>query len=267
MTDPTTVASAETGVGLQGAGVPEGQPATQLSEQGAGKPEGTLPADVHPAVREAREKAGRYRDLAAEAFIFDGEGNAVGIREDFAQRVSEQYRSGGTPAAQPDSDARLERVVTEFANQYGLLPEQVRGILKLVDHVAQQRAREYGAPIVETTLDQMKASMIASGEAPREAAPYIEKWFNEARRANPQATLSIAGRETIMRQAIGEYAMALMRRRAAGQSSAAPGSPNMLRPTPGGAMGAIPTTEEQQLRHNLGLPVDKYGETGPRERP
>lgn len=228
-------------------------------EQPAATPE-TLPPDVHPAVREAREKTRYYRDLAGEAFIFDANGNVVGIRGEFAEQVRQQFAADQPPAAAPDDvAARMDRVANAFAAQHGLLPDQVKGIIQLVGSIVQSQASELNAPLYESVFDQMKASMIASGEVPPQAAPFVERWVGEAYRTNPRAALTAAGRETILRQAVGEYALSLLRRRraAGGAQLASPaaGAPPMLRPTPGQPGGPVLSDAERNLRQKMGLPA------------
>jgi len=231
---------------------------------------GTLPEAVHPAVTAERERAQYYRNLASEAFIFDAQGQVVGIRAEFAQQVREQMGEGpsATEARAGDAEARMERVVQSFAQQHGLLPEQVRGIIQLVGSIVQSQSAELNAPLYESVLDQMKASMIGSGEVPKEAAPFIERWVAEAYRVNPRAALTATGRETILRQAVGEYALTLLRRRrAAGggrPASPAAGTPPMLRPTPGGVGAPVMGDEERALRRKMGLP-ETFTANTPRE--
>lgn len=245
-------------------GQPEGSvsiapPVGPPPEAGA-PPEPTVPGALSPealaAVQEERQRAQKYRDIASQAYVFDDQGQLVGIRQEFADQVIAQYGQPAEPA-RPDAEARLEKVVEAFASQYGMLPDQVRGIIQLVNSMVQEQTREVTAPLYESNLDQMKTNLIASGVIPQAASPYIDRWIGEALRANPRAAATQTGRETILRQAVGEYALGLLRRRAA--TSATPAnpaniSPTLLRPTPGGVAPVV-SLDEQAVRQKLGLPA------------
>lgn len=147
-----------------------------------------------------------------------------------------------------------------------MLPEQVRGLIGLFEGMFRARFEEMASPLFETSIEGMKQSLIASGEVPAAAAPFIDKWVQEARRANPRATLTQKGRETILRQALGEYALSLLRARNRGRRPASPAanSPTLLRPTPAGGAGQVPVGEEATLRAKMGLNPTGYGAVGPK---
>lgn len=237
----------------------DSQPGAGVPLESEVKPAGALSPEALAAVQEERQRAQKYRDIASQAYVFDDQGQLVGIRQDFAEQVISQYGDTRQPAdtARPDAEARLERVVEAFASQYGMLPDQVRGIIQLVNSMVQEQTREVTAPLYESNLDQMKTNLIASGVIPQAASPYIDRWIGEALRANPRAAATQTGRETILRQAVGEYALGLLRRRAA--TSATPAnpaniSPTLLRPTPGGGVPVV-SLDEQAVRQKLGLPA------------
>lgn len=266
MDDPTTVATP----GVQGEGSPTARPAAQPADGGVqpgaeGRPEGALPEDVHPAVREERERAQRYRAALEEVYVLDANGQPVGIRREFADHVQSQLQPAGGPEPDAARNARVDAAVTQFADKYGLLPEQVRGFVELARQIAADEFASGSQPLYEQSIEGMKAALIASGEVPREAAPHIDRWVAEAVKANPRAALTPAGRETILRQALGEYALlAIRRRRAVRPASSAANTPTLLRPTPGGVRGPAPTPEEAVLRKRMGLP-EHFTEHTPKE--
>lgn len=272
MPDPVATATP----GVQGTDSAPGTPgqltpsATEAAAPAAtGRPEGTVPDDAHPALREERERYRTLRTLAEQAYVFDQQGNVLGLREDFlrenAARLSPQ---AGSPAAAPAeaAEARTARLIDEYATQYGLLPEQVKGFIGLARQIAAEEAATANRPLFDTAVSQMKAALVSSGEVPAAAAPYVEKWLGEAVRANPRAALTPEGRETIVKQALGDYVLTYLRsRRRGGAPAPAANTPQMLRPTPGATTGAVAAGEEALIRAKLGLSA-QYGEAGPKER-
>lgn len=239
-------------------------------EQGkpAGRPAGTLPEDVHPAVAEERERAKQYRAMVEEVYVLDNQGNPIGVRPDLIERVREELGSaqGPQPGYQPDPEAQVESMLDDFARESGLLPEQVRLIFRIASAVAEQKNAEASEPLLRSSVDSVKANILASGEVPSEAVPYVSKWIDEAYKINPRALLSPRGRETALRQALGDYLLTQIRRRRSGQprvSNAPAGAPRMLRPRPGAA-GAAPSSDEQSIRTKMGL-TPTYTDNTPRE--
>lgn len=244
-----------------GADIPPAQDAATGAKVDAGKPGGPLPQDVHPAVLEERERAKKYRDIASQAFEFDDAGNVTGIRPELVDQVR-QYLPQQPQQPAEDTQVQLDRRLQEYADRVGLLPEQVKGILGLVNAVVQQQVADAQRPLLQSSAEQVKAALATSGEIPKNAVPYVTRWVDEAFAANPTAALTREGRDTILRQALGEYVLTYLRQRrqAPGATGAAP---PMLRPAAGPATTG-PSPEEQELRVKMGLPAT-YTKHTPRE--
>lgn len=230
---------------------------TTLPSEPGDQPEsaaaGTLPEDVHPAVREERERARKYREFAEQAFVFDAQGNVKGIREDFARQVSTAL--GGARPADAEPSPRYQKLIDSFADRMGLLPNQVEAFVELAEAIAVSRVEESQGPFYSTSADVIKQQLIASGDVPAKAAPYVAKWIDESFKLNPKAAMTPAGRETILRQAIGEYVLRESRsRRGNVRPAAGAPAPVMLGPKPGNPGVRTPDIDEQRLRSRLGLP-------------
>ncbi|MDR7534553.1 MAG: hypothetical protein QN162_14625 [Armatimonadota bacterium] len=259
--------------GVQGSSDAPAQPSQEPAPDtaaGGEQPEaqaqqGTLPPEVHPAVKAERERAKRYRQMVEAVFVLDDQGNPVDYNPNFVARLQEQLGAGAREASAADPMAAYRSQLEEWARANGFLPEQVEAIASLAEAIASRQAQEIAAPILEASIEQLKAALIQSEVVPREAAPFVARWIDRARQINPRALLTRQGRETVLRQALGEYYLQTQQARKAPGTGAPPAPPAMLRPTPGPSRSA-PAAEEAQIRAKLGLPVDKYLDTGPEVR-
>ncbi len=256
MSDELTTGSAPVEAPSEEVTAPEPEDSATGGEQPEAKGEqkgGPLPEDVHPAVKAERERAKRYRQMLERVFTLDEQGRPVGYNPEFLAHL-ESSLAQQPVAADPYSSYRQK--LSEWATARGFLPEQVEAIVELAEAIADRRANEITAPILEASIEQLRVGLIQSGVVPKEAAPYVAKWIDTARRINPRALLTRQGRETVIRQALGDW---YLRQARSGGAKAAP--PPQLKPSPGPSR-PTPSSEEAQIRAKLGLPVDRYGPTG-----
>lgn len=231
---------------------PAGAPAAESE-----KPDGALDPQALKAVQAERARAQRYRQIAEQFVQFDEQGNVAGFREpEVAPRPAPV---SAAPAGVSDEQyrARLEQV----ADSLGLLPEQVEGVYQIVSAVVEQSIAEANAPLYRSNAERVKAQIIESPDIPAEAAPFVEKWVNEAIKVDPKTLTSPEAMEIVKNQAVGEY----YRRRAVAERGGNAGvqrtrmnPPTLLGNRPGAARSG-PTPDEIAVRRRFGLP-DNYVE-------
>ena len=253
--------------------VPGAQPATPAPASappvagdvtpGSEKPEGTLEPEVHAAVKAERQRAQQYRSTLEQLVTFDDQGQITGLRPEVVEHVKGQLQAA--PAAPTtDPEAAYQSRIREWSTKLGFLPEQVEGVVTLAQAIAEQIVDERTGPMQDSSIETVKANLIASDAVPKEAASFVAKWVDTARKINPRALLTTQGRETVLRQAVGEYYL----RKARGVTTPAGGgglTPSMLRPGAGPPSGATPTLEEQDIRRKMGLPVSYTDQTPKQE--
>lgn len=230
------------------------------AESGTAAPKGTLPPDVHPAVAAERTRAQRYRSIAAQVYEFNDQGEVVGYNPKFLEQIAAGAGAAARPGggAEPiDPGAAYQAQVGKWAEALGFAPEQIHGIIQLAEAIADQRVNEATGGLYESTSETLKQQLISSGDVPPEAAPFVAKWMDQAFKVNPRAAMSTAGRETVLRQAVGEYALRRIRgaRAANPATRRTPAAPSMLRPGPGTGNQINADPNEQLIRRKLGLPA------------
>jgi len=215
-------------------------------------PAGTLPPDVHPAVTAERQRAQRYRGIASQVYEFNEQGAVIGYNPAFLEKIAGAGVAARPGTAEITPEAAYQASVQKWAENLGFAPEQVDGIIRLAEAIADQRVNEATGGLYESSNESLKAQLISSGDVPPQAAPFVAKWMDQAFKVNPRAAMSREGRETVLRQALGEYALRSIRARRSGTRSPAP-APSMLRPAPGPGGQATPSADEQLVRRKLGL--------------
>jgi len=261
--DDITAAPAVSGVQPAPPAPASAPPVTGDVTPGGEKPEGTLEPEVHAAVKAERTRAQQYRQTLEQLVTFDDQGQITGLRPEVVEHVAGQLRA--EPAAPAtDPEVAYQSRIRDWSAKLGFLPEQVEGVVTLAQAIAEQIVDERTGPMQDSSIDTIKANLIASDAVPKEAASFVAKWVDTARKINPRALLTSQGRETVLRQAVGEYYL----RRARGVTTPAGGgglTPSMLRPGAGPASGATPTLEEQEIRRKMGLSVSYTDQTPKQE--
>lgn len=255
------------------AGVVGAKPAATVAKPGetgkpAGKPEGALPAEVHPAVLEERQRAQKYLEMVSEVYVLDDQGQPIGVRPELVEKVRAEIAQRVPAAPAVDQQQEKERAIAQYAAETGLLPEQIRFIFDAATAVAEARINEANEPLVRSSVDSVKAGILASGEVPADAVPFVTRWIDEAYKINPRALLTQKGRETALRQALGDFLLSRIRERRKGVAAprvanAPAGAPMLQRPRPGSSTGT-PSSDEQNVRAKLGL-KPAYTENTPTE--
>jgi len=232
------------------------------AQPGDGKPKGQpLSPEVHAAVTEERARSARYRGALEQLVVMDEQGEIVGLRPEVVEHVRTQIAAApAAPTSDPEVAYRAR--IGEWATKLGFLPEQVEGVVTLAEAIARNIVSQETEPMVSANIESMKAGLIASDVVPKEAATFVAKWVDRARTMNARALLTPQGRETVLRQAIGEYY--IQKARGGGRAPAGVPTPAMLRPSPGAQPGAQPTADEAAIRAKLGL-TPAYTANTPRE--